>query len=195
LVLCWLVVSLLFLICASAYPIIRQYYHNYFEMSHRFAGWTAVGLVWGLVITLTRDFHGLHTSSELAHQLVRTPVFWFLITITTCLIYPWIHLRKMAVTTEILSSHACRIYAIDRSYIRPYPGSFIRVSKSPLFEWHSFAAIAAPEERGKRCDHSIVVSKAGDWTSGVIADPPETLWYKGVPSTFSPSLSVHQERR
>ncbi|KAA8912327.1 hypothetical protein FN846DRAFT_324924 [Sphaerosporella brunnea] len=182
LVLCWLVVCLLFLICASAYPVVRQYYHNYFEMSHRFAGWASICLVWGLIVTLTRDTHHLTTPGQIPLQLVRTHAFWFLAVTTACLVHPWLHLRKLNVTTEVLSSHTCRIYANDRSYIRPYPGSFVRVSTNPLFEWHSFAAIAWPESRGASCDHSIVVSRAGDWTSRTIAHPPQKLWYKGVPT-------------
>jgi len=184
-VLCWIVVFLLCLMTASAYPSVRQYYHDYFEMSHRFAGWLSVALVWGLIVSLTKDLTDLPIGPSLGRALVRTPSFWLLTTISLCLVYPWLHLRKLSVRTEVLSSHACRIYVKDRSYVRPYPGSFVRLSQAPLFEWHSFAAIA--ESGGGSADYSVVVSKAGDWTSQIIADPPTSMWYRSVPST-SPSL-------
>lgn len=179
-VLCWTVVLLLCLMTTSAYPTVRQHYHNYFEMTHRFAGWLSVALVWGLIVSLTKDTTHFAVGPSLGRALINSPSFWFLTIISLCLVYPWLHLRKLSVQTEVLSSHACRIYVKDRSYIRPYPGSFVRLSQSPLFEWHSFAAIAeSGEDKG---DYSVVVSKAGDWTSNVIAHPPTEMWYKGVPS-------------
>ena len=51
------------------------------------------------------------------------------------------------------------------------------MSKSPLFEWHGFACIPVPNEKG----FSLVVSKAGDWTTEQIAEPPKQVWVRGVP--------------
>ena len=172
---------------ASAYPALRARFHNNFEMTHRFAGWLAVALVWGLVVSMTKDFAAAAaTAGSLGGALVKTCSFWFLVTITACLVYPWLHLRKLDVHTEVLSSHACRIHVHDRSYVTPHPGSFVRLSLDPLFEWHSFAAIRAdPDggtEPGRKSDYSVVVSRAGDWTSNVIANPPTKMWYRGVPS-------------
>jgi hypothetical protein len=45
-------------------------------------------------------------------------------------------------------------------------------------EWHSFAAIREPGMPG----FSMVVSRAGDWTSAIIANPPEKLWVRSVPT-------------
>ena len=51
------------------------------------------------------------------------------------------------------------------------------MSLSPLTEWHSFATISVPGTKG----YSAVVSRAGDWTSERIANPPAKLWVRGVP--------------
>ncbi|KAI5812514.1 hypothetical protein BZA77DRAFT_347022 [Pyronema omphalodes] len=173
----WAILILLIMQTASAYPIFRAKFHNNFEMTHRFAGWASVILVWGLIVSL---LHDLHPEMPLGRVLVVTPAFWFLVVITICIIYPWLHLRKLAVETVVLSSHVCRIYIKDRSYVKPYPGSFVRLSSRPLFEWHSFAAIAEPGCR--QGDYSVVVSKAGDWTSHIIANPPKEMWFRGVPT-------------
>jgi len=47
-----------------------------------------------------------------------------------------------------------------------------------LVEWHAFATIAKPGEKG----FSVVVSKAGDWTTRQIKTAPTKMWVKGVPT-------------
>ncbi len=61
--------------------------------------------------------------------------------------------------------------------VTPKPGHFVRISADPLFEWHGFACIPVPKQKG----FSLVVSKAGDWTSNKITEPPSKLWVRGVP--------------
>lgn len=183
---------LLVLQAGSAYPIVRQYFHNYFEITHRFVGWLSVALVWGLVVCLTKDLNQPESMQHLGLLLVSTQCFWFLMAITACLIYPWLHLRKLTVKTEVLSDHAIRIYIKDRGYISTYPGCFIRLSFDPLLEWHSFAAIRDNEDR--KCDFSVVISKVGDWTSRIIANPPTEVWQRGVPSKLPPPPNPRPSR-
>ena len=44
-------------------------------------------------------------------------------------------------------------------------------------EWHGFACIPEPGSTG----YSLVVSKADDWASQQITEPPTHLWVRGVP--------------
>jgi NAD(P)H-flavin reductase len=53
----------------------------------------------------------------------------------------------------------------------------VRISTSPLTEWHSFATVQAPEKGG----YYVTVSRAGDWTSKQIDDPPTKIWVRGIP--------------
>lgn len=62
-----------------------------------------------------------------------------------------------------------------------YPGQTVRLSTSPLTEWHSFACVGTPETR-KNNEFSTVLSRAGDWTSAQIAEPPKKIWVRGVPT-------------
>jgi NAD(P)H-flavin reductase len=57
----------------------------------------------------------------------------------------------------------------------PYYG--LKVSDKPLTEWHAFATIPEPDGKG----FSFVVSKAGDWTTKTINEPPKKLWTRGFP--------------
>ena len=61
----------------------------------------------------------------------------------------------------------------------PVAGAFVRVSDSPLTEWHSFATIAEPGKKG----FSSVISQAGDWTAKKIQNPPSKIWVRGIPTT------------
>lgn len=45
-------------------------------------------------------------------------------------------------------------------------------------EWHAFAAIPSDDGIG----YSVLISKAGDWTTKVIKTPPKELWTKGTPA-------------
>lgn len=45
-------------------------------------------------------------------------------------------------------------------------------------EWHGFATVPEPGKKG----YSLVVSKAGDWTTKQIAHPPTELWVRGIPT-------------
>jgi len=135
-----------------------------------------VVLTWALITHLVSST----SRPPLSRALVLNPSFWFLIIITAALVYPWLHLRKLPVRTEILSpAAAARIYLHDRDYVRPYPGSFVRFSFKPLREWHSFAAIAEPSSASS---YSAVIAKAGDWTSSLISNPPTEIWVRGVPT-------------
>lgn len=60
----------------------------------------------------------------------------------------------------------------------PIPGSFTRISDSPLTEWHGFATVPVPGKKG----YSLVVSRAGDWTTKQIMNPPTELWVRGIPT-------------
>lgn len=97
------------------------------------------------------------------------------VALTLSIILPWTKLRKVDVRSEVLSNHAIRLYF---DYVTPVAGSYTRISRSPLFEWHSFATIPLPDEKG----YSLVVSRAGDWTGQTIEEPPKKLWVRGVVS-------------
>jgi hypothetical protein len=171
-VISWVIVALLLSIIMTAYPAFRQRFHNRFELMHRFAGWTALGLFWIQTI-LTAD--AFRVGAPLGLALVQSPGFWLLIIATCSIILPWLTLRKVPVRAEVLSNHAVRLHL---DYCTPVIGAGVRLSRSPLMEWHAFAAIPRPGEKG----FSLLVSKAGDWTTEMIQSPPQEIWVRGVPA-------------
>jgi hypothetical protein len=162
----------------SAHPKFRKIYHNSFEVVHRLFGWTVLVLVWTQVILSIKDKKAPHTS--LGDASVRSPDLWLLLIITVSIAASWVYLKRVPVDTEILSQHAIRLHF---QYTNAVRGGFLRVSERPLLEWHSFATIPAAtskEQHTKGC--SVIVSRAGDWTSRQISKPPTKLWVRGVPS-------------
>ncbi|KAG7088434.1 hypothetical protein E1B28_012427 [Marasmius oreades] len=174
LVMAWVILAFLFGIIIFAHPELRSKRHDSFEQVHRFMGWTAAAMVWAQVILLVNDYK--LPGQSLGNALKTNPSFWLVVVFTVSLVLPWLRLRKVDVRSVVLSNHAVRFY-FDYG-VTPTAGSFVRVSESPLFEWHGFATIPEPGKTG----YSLVVSRAGDWTSKQIAEPPTKLWIRGVPT-------------
>lgn len=171
-VLGYVVLAVIMLIIAVATPKFRMMYHDYFELTHRFSTWTLLALFWALLLTL-----GSQEKPSMGAFLIQQPAFWAIIIVTVAIIQPWAMLRKVVVTPEHLSKHAIRLHFSHTSIMF---GQGISISKHPLRDWHSFATITdrfdSPDTK-----FSCLVSKAGDWTSSIIAEPSTHVWVRGVP--------------
>ncbi|KAJ9638611.1 hypothetical protein H2204_004087 [Knufia peltigerae] len=161
-------------ILCTAHPGVRSRIHNLFELIHRFAGWSAVILIWAL-FGLLSDAEAHATDITVLQVMVYSPVFWALLIITISIALPWVWLRKVSVHAEPLSDHAIRLHF---TYTNLPLCAAPRLSDSPLLEWHAFAGIPAEDGQG----FSVLVSKAGDWTSRLIKSPPTKLWVRGIPT-------------
>lgn len=156
-------------------PKLRARYHDMWEQMHRFAGWTAVALFWVHLLLFNHVQYLLNSNKGWFEILCTTPDFYLLTVTTIVLILPWLRLKKVAVCAEPLSDHAVRLHFTHQNLaICTTPRFSDRIMK----EWHAFAAIPAQDDVG----YSVLVSKAGDWTSKVIKSPPKELWTKGTPA-------------
>lgn len=173
LIVTYFVVLLFLAILVTAHPKVRSKWHNQFEISHRFTGWSVLALLWIQTILVTDSLRS--TTTLLGRALIINPSFWLLATATSSIIYPWLHLRKVKVRPELLSGHAIRLHF---DYTETYPGTAVRISRKPLLEWHAFATIAKPGTKG----FSLVISKAGDWTGETISKMPTHIWKRGIPA-------------
>lgn len=165
LVLTAVMVGLMLAMILSALGPIRARFHNRFELIHRFAGWSLLGLFWAHTVSMTRDA-GL--------SLTQSPAIWLLCLITLSIVSPWLSLKRVPIEVVKPSNHAV---AVRFNYgDTPFAGSSNAISVSPLREWHSFANIPTPGEDGYR----LVISRAGDWTGRFIDNPPSHVWVKGI---------------
>ena len=165
-------VFLCLLVCACAAPPVRSRAHNVFEHTHRFGGWTAVGLFWALTVHLALQARGDAGALE---ALATSWQVWVLALLTASIASPWLRLRRVAVTVERPSAHAA-IVRFDHG-AAPVCASAVGISRSPLREWHAFATVTTPGRSGYR----LLISRAGDWTGRFIDDPPSHVWVRGIP--------------
>lgn len=159
-----------------AHPTLRRKYHDQWELSHRYGGWTAIALIWAQTIIIV-----VSTARKTGHSvgltLLTNATFWFLLLITGFLVHPWLYLRRRTFTAEPLSSHATRLWFKQNKFQPTCIGT--RLSHAPLVENHGFATI--PNANGEK-GYSIIVSNAGDWTKKMITNPPKHVWMRGAPT-------------
>jgi hypothetical protein len=180
LVLAYCLVALALLVVVCAAPRVRSRAHNVFELSHRFGGWTAIGLFWALTVHLALRGRG---DAGALHAIASDWHVWVLAVLTASVASPWLRLRRVPVTVERPSSHAA-IVRLDYG-VTPAFASGVGISRSPLREWHSFATVSTPGRSGYR----LLISRAGDWTGRFIDDPPSRVWVRGTP-TAAPMAKV-----
>ncbi|PYH40408.1 uncharacterized protein BP01DRAFT_262815, partial [Aspergillus saccharolyticus JOP 1030-1] len=178
LVLAYLIVVLLLAIIAVAYPAFRVRHHNTFELTHRYGTWAVVALF--LVLLLV--FAQASSPNHIGEYLCQRPAFWCVCLAAGALIHPWTRLRQIPVQCELLSSHALRLHLPGGTHL----GKVITLAQHPLRDWHSFATFSDasqfpdPSAGSPPPSCSIIVSRAGDWTSELLVHPPTTLYTRGV---------------
>ncbi|KAK7559266.1 hypothetical protein IWX49DRAFT_360058 [Phyllosticta citricarpa] len=172
-VLACVVLGLLMLILAAAHPRIRSAFHDHFEWTHRFGGWTLIAILWALVLVGALSKTRRHVGFGI--NLVLTPSFYFVLLTTLLVAYPWMRLKRHDIQSEPLSDKAIRL-----NFRNGDLGlcSCVRLSDSPVKETHSFAAIP---RTGRQIGFSCIVSNAGDWTRRMINSPPRHMWTRGGP--------------
>ncbi|OWM77348.1 hypothetical protein CDL15_Pgr016745 [Punica granatum] len=163
------------LICLSslaAFPLVRHLHHNVFERVHRFAGWSALALVWAFVIfTASYDPKTKSYSDQFWSRLVKRQEFWFTVGITILIIIPWLTVRRVPVKVTSPSGHASMIKF--QGSIKA--GILGRISPSPLSEWHAFGIIS-----DGKSEHMMLAGAVGDFTKSLVHNPPSHLWVRQV---------------
>ncbi|KAE8335357.1 hypothetical protein BDV24DRAFT_156115 [Aspergillus arachidicola] len=155
-----------------AYPIFRTKKHDYFELTHRFGAWLAVALFLTLLLIFSSQPQHAEIST-FGQYVAELPAFWIALVVVASLVHLWLLLRRVKVSPEHLSPHAIRLHLNHTSTAF---GKVIALSMHPLQTWHSFATFPDPNGQSFSC----IVSRAGDWTSQCIDQPPTYLWKRGI---------------
>lgn len=177
----YVILALLLLLIVFAYPKLRFKMHNSFEVTHRLAGWTVVGLFWAEIGLLVHSM-SKQTGRSAGLVLVQQPAFWFILIATVHIILPWLRLKYMEFIPERLSNHALRLHFKEN--LPPFRA--LALSNSPLREWHTFATFPSVDSEGG----SLIISNAGDWTRQAINAPSTGYWVKGIPRTGVLSMAT-----
>ncbi|MET0325747.1 MAG: hypothetical protein ABW219_11025 [Ilumatobacteraceae bacterium] len=170
----YLVVTLFVVMIVMAHPRFRRLAHDRFEVTHRFCAWAALVLVWVNTVLFVAS---REPDRSLPISMLSAPTVWMLVITTLCAIWPWLLLRRVAITIEQPSLHAV-VVRLDHGR-PPAIGTTRAISRRPLVGWHQFANVpAAAGTTGYR----MVISRAGDWTGRFIDEPPSHVWVRGLPT-------------
>ncbi|KAF7029793.1 hypothetical protein CFC21_041460 [Triticum aestivum] len=179
------ILGLVALSCLAAFPLVRHLHHNVFERTHRFAGWSALALLWAFVMLTAgynpgiRSYHRLTVAS-----LAKRQELWLTAAITFFTFLPWLTVRRVPVTVTAPSTRASII--TFQGGVKA--GLLGRISRSPLSEWHAFGIIS-----DDRDTHAMLAGAVGDFTRGLVSDPPSHLWVRTVHFAGLPYLiSMYQ---
>ncbi|KAJ3252273.1 hypothetical protein HDU77_005236 [Chytriomyces hyalinus] len=177
---------LLTTICLFATKFVRIYFHNTFELSHRFLGWTGLFVTWAYILLSaayddsSRQFHfsnrGPRLNAENSHL--------YLVSILLCIIAaPWLTVRKVPVETIIPSAQKSVVLKFKGGI---QPCSLGRISRSPLSEWHAFAIFSGGKQE---THHYMLATVLGDWTQNLVTNPPRHLYTRQCKFTGLPYLA------
>eukprot|EP01018_Ginkgo_biloba_P000866 Gb_06902 [translate_table: standard] len=163
------ILGLLVVSSLAAIPLVRHLHHNVFERTHRFAGWTALAMLWVFVILTATYNPAEKTYNARGSTLAKKQEFWFTIVITILIALPWLSVRKVAVKVSAPSNHARLIKFAGGIK----SGILGRISRSPWSEWHAFGIISDGKD-----EHMMLAGAVGDFTRGLVSDPPTHLWVR-----------------
>jgi hypothetical protein len=170
---------------AMAHPRLRTIAHDGFEATHRFLGWFALVLVWANTVVFAISRRG---AESVATALLASPTVWILVVTTFSAALPWLRLRKVPITVHRPSSHVA-VVGFNHRGMRPFGGSARAISHHPLFGWHSFANSPGATQTYQN-GYRMLVSRAGDWTSAFIDNPPSHVWIRGIPTAGASRVRV-----
>ncbi|KAI4949358.1 hypothetical protein J4E91_005097 [Alternaria rosae] len=163
---CYAFLLAILCICVLAHPHLRVRFHDAFEKTHRFGGWTALLVLWLNA--------GVSSCNPDSPPLYANAALWLLAGTTFLIALPWTRIRRVAITTQPVSSREVKVTFPYKNM--PYT-STTRFSLSPVLEWHAFATIPCSPSSDNPFAY-IVVSQAGDWTKAMIKSPPTHIWVR-----------------
>jgi hypothetical protein len=163
---------LIAVMCIAALPMIRDRYHDLFEYSHRFFGWSALLLLWVSVLLAIRSSPQAAEAGFLL-SAINSLSFWLALLIAALVLSPWLTVRKVQVQARIPSEAIIEITLPGASG----PGMFGRISRHRLGDWHAFALVSG---RSGTISRTMIISGIGDFTKGLIAIPPIELYVRAV---------------
>lgn len=188
-----LIVGLLGIAIFSALPPVRYFVHNWFEIGHRFAGWSALGLLWlavflsysfELEVIMAQDNMSFTTKQNYrhlrVHEMFVNPEIYIVMICTFVVIFPWLEMQKVAVVATFPSP---RVAILTFKGFVP-AGRFGRLSRSPLLEWHAFAISSTIGTD----EHFMICGAVGDWTNALHTDPPTYLYTRRFKFTGLPRM-------
>jgi NAD(P)H-flavin reductase len=187
-----ILLTLLFIIILTAIPPFRNKFHDTFEISHRYLGWSCLGI---LVLQQTRfQFIIALNQAYPLETLLTNPVLLMLTLMILSIFLPWISVQCF----DKFRMHC----PSDGVLIVTFPGmadvgTFARISLDGV-EWHSFSvAETSFNKQTGESEINLIIAAVGDWTKNLIRQVekgslPKRLWVRRVkPPGFMFSINAY----
>lgn len=171
-VLAWVLVAAVGTLCGTSVPAFRAAYHDAWELTHRYLGWSTVGVLWAFLATDAVRRAGVGDGGGHGGGGGAVAAWALAAAITASVAMPWAFVRRVPVKSLVPHRNTVVLQFPGGA---PAAGTFGRVSHHPLGCWHAFATVSAARH-GRT--HAMVVSAVGDWTRALVAAPPSALWVR-----------------
>ena len=186
--------TLLAVIIVAAIPPLRHRFHDTFEISHRYLGWTALGIL--ILHQIRFQFIIAFNQTYPLESLLTNPVLLMIVLIIFSIFLPWMSVQcfdNFSFTMYCPSKGVLVITAPGSGDV----GSFARISLDGV-EWHSFSvAKTSLNKKTNKPEIHLIIGAVGDWTKGLIQQVekgrlPEKLWVRRVkPPGFMFSINAY----
>jgi NAD(P)H-flavin reductase len=187
-----ILLTLLFIIIITAIPPLRDKFHDTFEISHRYLGWSCLGILvlhqmrFQFIIALNQTYP--------LETLLTNPVLLMVALMTFSVFLPWISVERFDDFTMHCPSPGVLVITVPGS---ADVGTFARISLDGI-EWHSFSvARTGFNKQTAASEIHLIIGAVGDWTKNLIRQVekenlPKKLWVRRVkPPGFMFSINAY----
>jgi predicted ferric reductase len=187
-----ILLTLLFIIIITAIPPLRDKFHDTFEISHRYLGWSCLGIL--ILHQIRFQFIIALNQTYPLETLLTNPVLLMVALMTFSIFLPWISVERFDDFTMHCPSSGVLVITVPGS---ADVGTFARISLDGV-EWHSFSvAKTGFNKQTAVAEIHLIIGAVGDWTKNLIrqvekGNLPKKLWVRRVkPPGFMFSINAY----
>ncbi|MDV2997274.1 MAG: hypothetical protein N4J56_006979 [Chroococcidiopsis sp. SAG 2025] len=187
-----ILLTLLVIIILTAISPLRHKFHDTFEISHRYLGWSCLGILvlhqirFQFIVTLNQAYP--------LEALLTNPVLLMLSLIIFSVALPWMSMECFSNFRMHCPSEGVLVVSFPG---RADVGTFARISLDGI-EWHSFSVAGTSFSKGTgESEINLIIGAAGDWTKNLIqqvekGNLPKRIWVRRVkPPGFMFSINAY----
>ncbi|BAZ18804.1 hypothetical protein NIES4071_106890 (plasmid) [Calothrix sp. NIES-4071] len=187
-----ILVTLLVIIILTAIPPLRHKFHDTFEISHRYLGWSCLAIL--ILHQIRFQFIIALNQAYPLESLLTNPVLLMIAVMVFSIFLPWITVQCFDNFRMHCPSEGVLVVTFSGS---ADVGTFARISLDGI-EWHSFSV--ARTSKNKQTGESeihLIIGAVGDWTKNLIRQVekgklPKRLWVRRVkPPGFMFSINAY----
>ena len=187
-----ILLTLFFIIILTAIPPFRHKFHNTFEVSHRYLGWSCLSIL--VLYQIRFQFIIALNQTYPLETLLTNPVLFAIALMIFSVFLPWMSVQCVDNFKMHCPSKGVLILTFPG---RADVGTFARISLDGV-EWHSFsvAKTSFKQETGES-KIQLIIGAVGDWTKNLIQQVekgnfPKRLWVRRVkPPGFMFSINAY----